>query len=86
RVTITPGTDTSVLTIPATAVQRQKDQAFVFVDGGSGTFRKREVTLGSRTRDRVEVTRGLEAGEKVVTQGSFALRSELEKSSFAGSD
>ncbi|MBN9560383.1 MAG: efflux RND transporter periplasmic adaptor subunit [Alphaproteobacteria bacterium] len=86
RVTITPGTDTSVLTIPATAVQRQKDQAFVFVDGGSGTFRKREVTLGSRRRDRVEVTRGLEAGEKVVTQGSFALRSELEKSSFAGSD
>jgi cobalt-zinc-cadmium efflux system membrane fusion protein len=85
RVSLTPRTD-DVIAVPASAVQRQKDQAFVFVESGPGRFVKRDVGLGRRTRDRVEITRGLEAGEKVVTNGSFALRSELEKSAFAGGD
>jgi cobalt-zinc-cadmium efflux system membrane fusion protein len=85
RVTITPRTGT-VLTVPASAVQRQGDQSFVFVAGDAGLFRKRDVTLGARTRESVEVIKGLQAGETVVTSGAFALRSELEKSAFAGGD
>lgn len=76
----------TVLTVPASAVQRQGDQSFVFVAGDKGTFRKRDVSLGSRTRESVEVMQGLKAGEIVVTGGAFALRSELEKSAFAGGD
>ncbi len=76
----------TVLTVPASAVQRQGDQSFVFVAGDKGAFRKRDVSLGSRTRDSVEVVGGLQAGETVVTVGAFALRSELEKSAFAGGD
>lgn len=85
RVSLTPSTE-DVIAVPASAVQRQKDQAFVFVESGPGKFVRRDVGLGERTRDRVEITRGLKAGEKVVTNGSFALRSELEKSAFAGGD
>jgi membrane fusion protein, heavy metal efflux system len=84
-VTITPRSAT-VLTIPASAVQRQKEQAYVFVEDAPGVFRKRAVILGSRARARVEVVSGLQAGEKTVSQGAFALRSELEKSAFAGSE
>lgn len=86
RVTITPQSEDNVLTVPAIAVQRQKNQTFVFVEVGPGTYRKRDVSVGNHTSESVEVTKGLRAGEKVVTQGSFALRSELEKSSFTGSD
>lgn len=85
RVTITARTGT-VLTVPASAVQRQGDQSFVFVTDEAGVFRKRDVTLGGRTRDSVEVVQCLQAGETVVTSGAFALRSELEKSAFAGED
>lgn len=76
----------TVLTIPAPAIQRQGDQSFVFVAGDKNVFRRRDVSLGSRTRETVEVVRGLKAGETVVTSGAFALRSELEKSAFAGGD
>jgi cobalt-zinc-cadmium efflux system membrane fusion protein len=58
----------------------------VFVEDAPGVFRKRAVILGSRARARVEVISGLQAGEKTVSQGAFALRSELEKSAFAGSE
>ena len=85
RVAITARAGT-VLTVPASAVQRQGDQSFVFVGGEPGLFRKRDVTLGGRTRENVEVVKGLKAGETVVTGGAFALRSELEKSAFAGGD
>jgi cobalt-zinc-cadmium efflux system membrane fusion protein len=84
-VTIAP-LSVGVLTIPASAVQHDKDQAFVFVESGPGAFLKRGVRLGSRARARVEVVSGLLAGEKTVSQGAFALRSELEKSAFAGNE
>jgi multidrug efflux pump subunit AcrA (membrane-fusion protein) len=38
--------------------------------------------VGRRSETDVEVTKGLVAGERVVTAGAFALRSELEKSQF----
>ncbi|MFL5255675.1 MAG: efflux RND transporter periplasmic adaptor subunit [Rhodopila sp.] len=84
-VTITPRSATA-LTIPASAVQRLKDQAFVFVEEASGVFRKRPVILGNRGRSRVEVASGLQAGEKIVSQGAFTLRAELEKSAFASAE
>lgn len=76
----------NVLAIPVSAVQRQKDQAYVFVEAAPGVFRKRPVILGNRGRSRVEVVSGLQPGEKVVSQGAFTLRAELEKSSFASAE
>jgi multidrug efflux pump subunit AcrA (membrane-fusion protein) len=69
------------LSIPSAAVQTIGSETVVFVptDGASDAFRERRVTLGATNGDRVEVVTGLKEGERVVTQGSFALRAEAER-------
>ena len=86
RVAVTPAGRQSALVVPAGAVQRQKDQSVVFVEESPGVFKLREVKVGERSRDAVSITEGLNAGERVVTNGAFALVSELGKSAFAGND
>ncbi len=86
RVKIDTASSKEVLAVPALAVQRQKAEQIVFVAMGDGLFSRREVTVGARSRDTVEILSGLEAGEQVVTQGSFTLKSELEKAGFADHD
>jgi cobalt-zinc-cadmium efflux system membrane fusion protein len=49
----------------------------VFVAGPKGRFEKREVALGASSEGLVEVRSGVAAGEKVATQGSFLLKSQL---------
>ncbi|MFN7970938.1 MAG: efflux RND transporter periplasmic adaptor subunit [Acidobacteriota bacterium] len=70
------------LTVPASAVQTHEGETIVFVEGQPGRYARRDVELGSRTAAAVEVLKGLEPGERVVTEGSFLLKSELEKAGF----
>ncbi len=72
--------------VPPSAIQRQKSEKIVFVDAGDGLYKRREVKVGARSAEAVEVTDGLVPGETVVTSGSFILKSELEKSGFADND
>lgn len=72
--------------VPPAAVQRQKAEFIVFVDVGNGVYKRREVKIGARSATAIEVIEGLKPGEAVVTDGSFALKSELEKSAFADND
>ena len=51
---------------------------FVRVPGG---FEPRAVELGLSDGKRVEVTKGLSAGEAVAASNSFVVRAELEKGS-----
>lgn len=69
------------VTIPKAAVQTIGVDAIVFVPEGSSAnmFTERRVTLGEADTDRVAITAGLNAGERVVTQGSFTLRAEAER-------
>ncbi len=76
-------TNESGLSVPTAAVQRQKTGSIVFVKSAEGVFERREVKLGEKSPETVEIVDGLKAGESVVTNGSFILKSELEKSSFA---
>ncbi len=64
-----------VLAAEAALVPRQGRQ-FVFVVS-EGRALEREVKLGSRTPGRVEIVRGLQAGEEIVTQGVQRLRDGL---------
>jgi hypothetical protein len=48
----------------------------VFVDLGNGYLEPRQVVVGSRSGDRVAITRGLSAGERVVSSGTFLVDSE----------
>jgi cobalt-zinc-cadmium efflux system membrane fusion protein len=60
------------ISIPQTALLNDGGQAVVFVAAGSG-FEKRTVTPGIQSDDRIEITSGLKAGDKVVTKGNYLL-------------
>ncbi len=69
-----------VLAVPSAAIQHIGEEYFVFVLKDSLSFEKKDVEIGEEMGARVEVLRGLEAGEQVVTAGAFILKSELLKS------
>ena len=48
----------------------------VFVVRGPRRFEPREVKIGASSSDHVEIKAGLEEGDEVVTEGSYALKSE----------
>lgn len=82
----------NVVVVPRAAIQTSNEQSLVFVKGpapagGNGaTFERRVVTLGERDDDSVEIVKGLKAGEEVVVDNAYLLKSELEKSRIADSD
>jgi len=67
----------SVLHVPSTAVLEHESRTFVFVHIKDDEFRAREVKLGRRNVNQVEVTSGLAAGDSVVIAGGFALKSRM---------
>ncbi|HEX6198949.1 MAG TPA: efflux RND transporter periplasmic adaptor subunit [Thermoanaerobaculia bacterium] len=78
------GAEEPALAIPREAVQRDGEESIVFVQTGPGRFERREVALGRATDELVEVLAGLEAGERVVTEGSFLLRSQAAADELGG--
>jgi len=68
--------------VPASAVTAMKGKSVVFIDEGEGRFVPREVVIGARTREKLEIVFGLDEGEKLVTSGAFLLKSEIEKAGF----
>ena len=66
------------LGIPAEAVIDTGVRQIVYVDKGEGNFEPREVMLGLRTEDTVEIIRGIRAGEKVAASANFLIDSEAQ--------
>jgi Cu(I)/Ag(I) efflux system membrane fusion protein len=64
------------LAIPEEAVINTGNRRLVYVDNGDGLFEPREVTTGMKAEGFVEVTAGLDAGEKVASAGNFLIDSE----------
>jgi len=64
------------LAIPESAVLSTGTRNVVFVARDEGTFDPREVRLGLRLPDRVEVLDGLQEGETIVSSGNFLIDSE----------
>ena len=62
--------------VPADAVLDSGLKKTVFVDRGNGFFEPRQVETGRSLGDRVEITRGIMPGEKIVIAGNFLLDSE----------
>ena len=74
QVTIHGSRERNGLLIPVTSVLRDDDNLpFVFVQSGTGgnTFGRRQITIGSRVGDRYEVTAGLKAGERIISEGAL---------------
>src|SRR5262245_43591649 len=66
------------LTVPAGAVLDTGDRQTVFVDLGDGYLEPRAVVAGDRFGDRIAIKRGLSAGERVVSSGTFLIDSESQ--------
>lgn len=76
----TPGTQQAVV-IPRAALQTIGSDQVVFVPlAEPGQFQMRKVQVAEGAGDLVRITSGLNAGEKVVTEGSFFLRAEMGRS------
>jgi RND family efflux transporter MFP subunit len=70
-VSVPPG-----LSVPADAVVDTGMAKQVFVQTSPGHFEKREVEIGWRFDDRVQIVKGVREGEKVVSAGTFLVDSE----------
>jgi multidrug efflux pump subunit AcrA (membrane-fusion protein) len=79
QVGLLTGAGEDAITVPADAVQRDGERALVFVEQEPGVFAVREVTVGRKAGNRIEIRSGVEPGEKVVTTGSFRLKSDMKK-------
>ena len=66
----------AVLSIPASAVIDSGTRQLVLVQVASGRYAPREVKLGQRADDYVEVLEGLVQDEQVVTRANFLLDAE----------
>ena len=70
------GTAPSVLSVPVSAVIDSGAKQRVIVQKAEGRFEPREVTLGLRGDEYVEVKEGVQAGELVVVSANFLIDSE----------
>ncbi|HEX2941825.1 MAG TPA: efflux RND transporter periplasmic adaptor subunit [Rhodopila sp.] len=82
--TITSNRGREDVTIPASAVQFLGDKRVAFTPLGNNRFQSHDLTLGVQRTDWVEVRKGLTAGQEVVTNGSFALKSLLQEAMLRG--
>ena len=71
-----PITLPSAITAPTDAVLDSGLRKTVFVDRGNGFFEPRDVETGWRFGNRVEITKGLKPGERIVVSGTFLVDSE----------
>lgn len=71
------------LVVPLTAVTRIADHDVVFVRQPDEHFEVHPVTLGPSASGEVQVLSGLREGELVVTDGVFAIKGAILKSTFA---
>jgi cobalt-zinc-cadmium efflux system membrane fusion protein len=62
----------TAISIPLSAVLDDGGRSVVFVADG-GEYKKKDVTLGLKSEDRVEIVEGLSEGDKVVVKGNYLL-------------
>ncbi len=66
------------VTVPSESVMNTGLKSTVFVDRGNGYLEPREVETGERVGSQIEIIRGLQAGERIVTSGTFLVDSESQ--------
>lgn len=79
RVNLKLGAGSQMIVLPKEAVIEVAGHSFVFVQGASGRYERREVVTGVSSGEAVQVRQGLHAGERVVVKGALLLKGEQEK-------
>ncbi len=70
---VATGRSPDALSIQSSAIVEEEGVPILFVQVSGETFQKRDVVLGIRDRDRIEVKSGVSEGERVVTDGAYAI-------------
>ena len=73
----------ATLVVPADAIVDTGLRKTLFVDRGNGYLEPRQVEIGERIGDRIEITKGLTASERIVISGNFLINSESQLKSAA---
>lgn len=81
RARIAVSDPSAAVLVPRSAVQRARSVSLVFVRLSEDSFEARRVTVGQAEGDRVSVTGRVKAGDELVTEGSFLLKTETLKES-----
>jgi len=76
QVELAVGNRTPVLTVPDSAVIDTGTRRMVLVQVGEGRFEPREIELGARGENYVEVIKGVSDGERVVVAANFLIDAE----------
>ena len=69
----------AAMVVPLSALQNFRDWDAVFIRVGD-TYEVRPVELGKRDANQVEILSGLKAGDAVVTEQSYLIKADIEKS------
>jgi membrane fusion protein, heavy metal efflux system len=75
----------SATVIPHEAMQWETTHPVVFVQLNETTFESRPVEIGISLAEGVEITAGLEPGERIATSGSHLLKAEMIRSRMVSS-
>ncbi len=70
-----------ILVVPQSALQTLEGRTTLFVQAEPGVFERRFVEVGHSFEGFTEVLAGVKAGDIVVTEGSFVVKSEFAKAS-----
>ncbi|MBI4559589.1 MAG: efflux RND transporter periplasmic adaptor subunit [Candidatus Hydrogenedentes bacterium] len=62
------------LVVPLSAIVEEEGRAIAYVQLAGEAFERRDLTLGIRTGNFAQVLSGLNEGERVVTEGAYAVR------------
>ena len=84
QVDLERGDNRSALYIPESAVEDLNGQKVAFVQTSQEVFQVRTLKSGATLNGQTEVLGGIREGDRVVTRGAFALKSELLKSTLQG--
>ena len=71
------GKQAKAIIVPDSCIQYMSNKPFVFVRLNDLSFQAKAVEIGIRNGDKIQITKGLLVGEKVVFTGSNMLRAEL---------
>ena len=70
----------NVVVLPSTAIQRSPTQTFTYIIKPDNTVEVRNIQTGSSENDQIEITSGVNPGEKVVTEGADKLQQGMKVS------
>lgn len=82
-VVLSSGVARDRVVVPTGAVQQLPKGQVVFVEEADGAFRAARVEVGLERDGRVEILSGIAAGQRVAVEGTFLLKSELQKANLS---